>query len=124
MAVQLWIDGLLYASRYHCKINNSFFRKGVLPVQLILAAEKCGEQNPEPQQRKDCREMMKWEKMPERFRNEAVKEYYEILEKRKVSLIVKRVFDIFTALIITVIALPFMLKNAEEVPQDVDIYDL
>lgn len=78
-------------------------------MQLILAAEKCGEQNPEPQQRKDCREMMKWEKMPERFRNEAVKEYYEILEKRKVSLIVKRVFDIFTALIITVIALPFML---------------
>ena len=41
--------------------------------------------------------------------NNAVKEYYDILKKRGASLVIKRIFDIIIALIITVIALPFML---------------
>lgn len=53
--------------------------------------------------------MKKWEKLPERFQTAPVKEYYDILRKRGVSLAVKRFFDIILALIITVIALPFMI---------------
>lgn len=53
--------------------------------------------------------MKKWENLPVAFRNEAVREYYDILKKKGASLIIKRIFDIFVGLIITVIALPFML---------------
>lgn len=53
--------------------------------------------------------MKKWEKLPEEFRNDEVKPYYDILRHRTGSLILKRVFDIIVALIMTVIALPFML---------------
>ncbi len=53
--------------------------------------------------------MKKWERLPEKFRNDAVREYYDILRKRGISLAVKRFFDIILALIITIIALPFMM---------------
>ncbi len=53
--------------------------------------------------------MKKWENLPEQFRNEAVRPYYDILKKRAVSLVIKRIFDIIVGLLLTVIALPFML---------------
>lgn len=53
--------------------------------------------------------MKKWDDLPQKFQNNAVKEYYDILKKRDASLVIKRIFDIIIALIITVIALPFML---------------
>ena len=53
--------------------------------------------------------MKKWDDLPQKFQNNAVKEYYDILKKRGASLVIKRMFDIIIALIITVIALPFML---------------
>lgn len=53
--------------------------------------------------------MKKWDKLPQEFRNDEVKEYYEILQKRKASLIIKRIFDIVIALILTVITIPFMI---------------
>ncbi len=53
--------------------------------------------------------MKKWERLPEKFKNDAVREYYDILRKRGISLAVKRFFDIILALIITIIALPFMM---------------
>lgn len=53
--------------------------------------------------------MKKWEKLPEKFQNEAVKPYYEILRHKTGSLLLKRVFDVFVAVILTLIALPFML---------------
>ena len=53
--------------------------------------------------------MKKWEELPEEFRCQAVREYYDILSSRGASLVVKRIFDIITALIITIIVLPFML---------------
>ena len=53
--------------------------------------------------------MKKWDDLPQKFQNNAVKEYYDILKKRGASLVIKRIFDIIIALIITVIALPFML---------------
>ena len=53
--------------------------------------------------------MKKWDDLPQKFQNNAVKEYYDILKKRGANLVIKRIFDIIIALIITVIALPFML---------------
>ena len=54
-------------------------------------------------------EMKKWEKLPERFHNDSVREYYDILAKRGVSLAIKRIFDVITALIITVLVLWLMI---------------
>lgn len=53
--------------------------------------------------------MKKWESLPQKFQNNDVKEYYDILKKRGASLVIKRIFDIIIAIIITVIAAPFML---------------
>ncbi len=53
--------------------------------------------------------MKKWEKLPEKLRNEAVRPYYDILCKKTPSLILKRLFDIIIALLMTIICLPFML---------------
>ena len=53
--------------------------------------------------------MKKWEKLPEAFRNEEVKPYYDILAHKTASLVLKRIFDIFTAFVILCIVLPFML---------------
>ena len=53
--------------------------------------------------------MKKWEKLPEAFRNEEVKPYYDILAHKTASLVLKRIFDIFAAFVILCIVLPFML---------------
>lgn len=53
--------------------------------------------------------MKKWDKLPEAFRNEEVKPYYDILAHKTASLILKRIFDIFAAFVILCIVLPFML---------------
>ena len=53
--------------------------------------------------------MKRWDELPERLKNEAVLPYYDILSKKGASRIVKRIFDIIAALILTVIASPFML---------------
>lgn len=53
--------------------------------------------------------LVKYEKLPESMQNEEVKKYYEILEKKKVSLVFKRIFDIILALIVLVILSPIML---------------
>lgn len=36
-----------------------------------------------------------YEKLPEKMKNEKVKEYYDIISKKKISLVMKRIFDIF-----------------------------
>ncbi|MBQ9461441.1 MAG: sugar transferase [Clostridia bacterium] len=53
--------------------------------------------------------MKKWENLPEEFKNNEVRPYYDILSRRTGSLIVKRCFDFLTALIMLIICLPFML---------------
>lgn len=53
--------------------------------------------------------MKKWEELPEQFRTEEVREYYDILSKRTGSLVVKRVFDFIIALDLTVLLLLPML---------------
>ena len=43
--------------------------------------------------------MKKFDKLPEQFKSDEVRPYYDILRKKKGSLVLKRVFDIFAALI-------------------------
>lgn len=47
--------------------------------------------------------LCKWENLPDYMRNDAVKEYYNILSKKKGSLFAKRVFDILISLILVII---------------------
>lgn len=53
--------------------------------------------------------MRKWDDLPENMRTDEVRKYYEILNKRKASLVLKRVFDFTVALILCVILLIPML---------------
>lgn len=47
-----------------------------------------------------------WDKLPEYMRNDKVKPYYELLKKRTVSLMMKRVFDIVMSLLLLMILSP------------------
>ena len=56
--------------------------------------------------------LKKYENLPENMKNNEVKEYYEILKHKKFSLIIKRIFDFFEALILLIILSPIMLVLA------------
>lgn len=56
--------------------------------------------------------LKKYENLPENMKNNDVKEYYEILKHKKFSLIIKRIFDFFAALILLIILSPIMLVLA------------
>lgn len=53
--------------------------------------------------------MCKWDKLPQNMQVEEVKKYYEILQKHKVSLILKRLSDIIVAGVLFVILSPLLL---------------
>ena len=53
--------------------------------------------------------LKKYEALSENMKNNEVKEYYEILKHKKFSLIIKRFFDFFAALILLIILSPIML---------------
>ena len=53
--------------------------------------------------------MRKWNDLPESMRTDEVRKYYEILNKRKASLVLKRIFDFTVALVLCVILLIPML---------------
>ncbi len=53
--------------------------------------------------------LKKWEDIPETIKNEDTYTYYKKLEKRKFSLIVKRVFDILVSLMLLIILLPIFI---------------
>jgi len=50
-----------------------------------------------------------WDKLPKEMKNDEVKKYYFILEKKRNSLILKRVFDILASSILIVIFLPILI---------------
>lgn len=50
-----------------------------------------------------------WEQLPEELQLNEVKPYYEILKKKKLSLILKRIFDIVVSLIMLIILLPVFI---------------
>lgn len=52
----------------------------------------------------------KWEELPDFMRCDEVREYYEILQKKRVQLFLKRVFDLVVALIMLVaLAVPMVI---------------
>lgn len=53
--------------------------------------------------------LKKWEELPAKFHNDEVRKYYRILEKKKCSLAIKRVFDVVLATLMTIILSPVML---------------
>lgn len=62
--------------------------------------------------------MISWEKLPPQMQTEAVKPYYEILQKKQVGLIFKRSFDIVVSLIMLLILSPVFLVLAIAIKLD------
>lgn len=56
--------------------------------------------------------IVKWEQLPSEMRTEAVKKYYEILQNKKGSLILKRAFDLFASITALIVFLPIFLVLA------------
>lgn len=53
--------------------------------------------------------LRKWDDLPDKMKNESVRRYYDALQRKKISLLVKRVFDIIFGLFILIVILPFLL---------------
>lgn len=62
--------------------------------------------------------LKEWKELPEKLKSEEVRPYYEILRKKKNSLVLKRIFDIATALIMLVILSPLCLGIAVAIKMD------
>lgn len=62
--------------------------------------------------------MISWEKLPPQMQTEAVKPYYEILQKKQIGLIFKRSFDIVVSLIMLLILSPVFLILAIAIKLD------
>ena len=56
--------------------------------------------------------LKKWDDLPEEFHNDKVRAYYDILEKKKLSLLGKRIFDLITACILLIFLIIPMLVIA------------
>lgn len=50
-----------------------------------------------------------WNELPEYMRTEEVRPYYDLLQKKKMSLFLKRVFDIVVSLIMIILCSPILL---------------
>ena len=64
--------------------------------------------------------MISWEKLPPQMQTEAVKPYYEILQKKQIGLIFKRSFDIVVSLIMLLILSPVFLILAIAIKLDTE----
>lgn len=53
--------------------------------------------------------LRKWDALPQEMRNQKVKVYYDLLQKKKGSLILKRLFDIVMSLIAIILLSPVLL---------------
>ncbi len=62
--------------------------------------------------------LRKWEDLPKRMQNSAVRPYYEQLQKRKVSLFLKRCMDVVLSATLLVLLMPVLLLIALAVRLD------
>lgn len=53
--------------------------------------------------------MRKWNELPEFMKNEEVKKYYNILQKKKASLMLKRIFDIIVSIFMIILLSPLLI---------------
>lgn len=56
--------------------------------------------------------MKSWDKLPEYLKNDSVRVYYDHLRKKQLSLVIKRLFDFFMALLLLIILSPVFLVLA------------
>ena len=50
-----------------------------------------------------------WQELPQEMKNDSVAEYYDILKKKKIALMIKRIFDLIAALLLLLIIFPVIL---------------
>ena len=62
--------------------------------------------------------LRKWENLPKRMQNDAVRPYYERLQKKKASLFLKRCMDISLSALLLVILAPLFVVLAAAVRLD------
>lgn len=62
--------------------------------------------------------LKKWEELPEQFRTDAVRPYYEILKKKQGSLIIKRIFDVVVSALMLLVLSPVFLILAIAIKLD------
>lgn len=62
--------------------------------------------------------LLKWEELPEYMRTEAVKPYYDVLSRKKKSLLAKRSFDVVIATILLILLIPVLLVIAILIKMD------
>ena len=53
--------------------------------------------------------LKRWEDLPKKIKNEDVKRYYDILSKKRISLVIKRIFDLVLAIILLIILSPLFI---------------
>lgn len=64
--------------------------------------------------------LRKWEDLPLEMQTEDVRKYYDIVSKKRVSLLFKRIFDVVLSLIMLIILLPFFGVMAVAIKLDSD----
>ena len=62
--------------------------------------------------------LRKWEALPENMRTDAVRPYYELLEKKQGALLLKRVFDVAVSAVMLLILSPLFLLLAIAIKLD------
>ena len=62
--------------------------------------------------------LKKWEELPDNLRTDAVRPYYESLQKKQFSLVCKRLFDILASAVMLLILLPVFLILAVAIKLD------
>ena len=55
-----------------------------------------------------------WDDIPEFMQNEAVRKYYDILQKRRFSLVLKRFFDIVLSIFMIIIGIGMLFYTRKE----------
>ena len=53
--------------------------------------------------------LRKWEELPEKMQTEAVRPYYEYLNKKRGSLMLKRAFDVIVSVVLLIVLSPIVL---------------
>ncbi len=56
--------------------------------------------------------LIKWDKLPINMQTEEVRKYYEILKKKRFSIFLKRIFDLFVSFLLLIILCPIFLVLA------------
>ena len=62
--------------------------------------------------------LRKWEEIPSEMQTDAVRRYYDILQKKRRSLLRKRAFDVVVASVMLVLLLPLILILAIAIKLD------